>query len=307
MGRHPRQLLPTERTGRYRVQFPEFHKAGPRSAGVNLWNNLGPASITLERYTYMYCRCGKQYTVGYTAARQIDATDPYDFNYDFWVCANCHKPSLLVLKGLTHMLIPKRATGLLGIHGLEDGTSILTWSTEVSGERIKTMTYEPYLRKVDMTDHGRGHLVEFWKELDECIDSIRSDAQPSDIVVEDKVRATTYAQVLAQLMQPFYADHNAVLAESMNRWKARQDGRDHETPGLAESIWDPSTRFDGTPYSRENEQKVRAGGTVKSRVKPLDDQKVAFVNHCLQAGSMDAEQLAAMFSCSVDDIKAVVK
>lgn len=252
----------------------------------------------------MYCTCGKQYSVGYTAARQIDATDPYDFNYDFWVCANCHLPSLLVLKGLTHMLIPKRATALLGVHGQENGTSILTWSTEVAGERIKTITYEPYLRKVDM-DQGREHLVKFWRELDELIDSIRSDAQPSDIVVEDKVRAKTYAEVLAQLMSPFYADSNAVLAESMNRWKARQEGRDYESPGLAETIWDPSTRFDGTPYSRENEQKVRAGGAVKARVK-LDEQKVTFVNHCLQTGSMGVEQLAAMFSCTVDDIKAVV-
>jgi hypothetical protein len=36
----------------------------------------------------------------------------------------------------------------------------------------------------------------------------------------------------------------------------------------------------------------------------LDDQKIRFVKHCLATGAQTPETLAAMFSCTIDDIKA---
>lgn len=228
------------------------------------------------------------------------------FNYDFWVCSNCLKPSFLVFKGITHMHYPQRATGLSSIVGHSDGRTILTWHTEVSGEKVKTMAFHAYPRKVDM-DQGRDVLVKFWQDLDVVIDGIRDTTHPMGLqaLEIEKTRAYTLAEVLAHLMSPFYENREAVLAESMNRWKARQEGKtDHESPGLAERIWDPATRFDGTPYSVEAEKKARTR-TAKPKVV-LDDQKVTFIKHCLENGSMTAEVLAGMFNCTVDDIKAVV-
>lgn len=246
----------------------------------------------------MYCQCGKQASAGYTAMPEEGG----GFNYHFWVCANCHKPSFLVFEKVTYMHVPKRATAILSVVGTGDGRNMLTWATAVSGERIKTMTFNPYPRKVDMVDQGRDVCLELWRSLDAKIDTIRGP-EPTDTELH-KEAALTYAKVIALVMSPFYADQQAVLAESMNRWKARQEGRDHESPGLAESIWDPATRFDGTPYSKEAEAKARTRG-AKPKVK-LDDQKINFIKHCLENGTMTPEVLAGMFDVSVDDIKAVV-
>lgn len=112
----------------------------------------------------------------------------------------------------------------------------------------------------------------------------------------------TLAGVLALLMSPFYADDKAVLAESMNRWKARQESREHQTPGLAESIWDPSMRFDGTPFSEAAEGRARSSG-VPAPVR-LDDQKRNFIKTMLDSGGMSAATLAGMFEVSTEVIEA---
>jgi hypothetical protein len=240
----------------------------------------------------MFCICGKQHKAGYTALTP-----------DLWVCANCKRPSQMVFEKLTRRYAPRNATGIRSVVGTGDGRSVIRWSTDKSGETVTTMVFQAYPRKVDM-DQGREVLVTFWQELDNDIDVIREPSNPPELVAEKKVRATTLAEMLAVLMSPFYADHKAVLAESMTRWNARREGRDHESPGLAEAIWNPSTRFDGTPYSEEAEAKAR-GPKAGPKVQ-LDDQKIAFIKHCLENGSQTPEVLAGMFSCSVDDIKAAV-
>lgn len=255
----------------------------------------------------MYCTCGQHKAGGYTAAQALDA-EPHDFNYDFWVCSNCKKPTRLVFEKVTHMYAPKSATALLSIRKDQTGRAMLTWAGTESGSRIQTMTFHPYPRKVDMADDGRDICVELWRRLDACIDQIRGVQVDAQLIEFEKIRAQQLADVIVLVMSPFYADQTAVLKESMTRWTARQESREHESPGLAETIWHPNTRFDGTPYSEENEKKVRNSGarTTKPPAQ-LDEQKVTFINHCLQNGTMDIKTLAGMFNCSEDDIKAVVK
>lgn len=209
------------------------------------------------------------------------------------------------------MLTSARATAVLSTHGKTDGTWITRWATEVSGERIETMNYSPYLRKVDMPQNdGRGHLVKLWERLDEHIELIKfvmgGGKDPEDVNLT-KARATELSVVIAQLMSPFYSDSIAVLQEAQARWSARVEGREHESPGLAESIWDPNTRFDGTPYSRDAVAKVRNGGALSKKTVVFDDTKINFIRHCLETGSQTPEVLAGMFGCTVDDIKAAVE
>lgn len=222
-------------------------------------------------------------------------------NYDFWVCAECHLPTRMVFEKLTNRYAPARATHISSVVGDSAGRNILTWGTPVSGEKIKTMMFHPYPRKADM-DQGRNICLELWQKLDYEIDTIRS--QNAQLTEYNKTRATALSEVIALIMSPFYADSTAVLQESMNRWTARQEGRDHESPGLAEAIWDPITRFDGTPYSREAEAKARSGGAKTAPKAKLDEQKVTFIKHSLANGSMTPEVLAGMFACTVEDIKA---
>lgn len=248
----------------------------------------------------MHCRDGAKN--GFTANRFEDGT----FNYDLWVCSDCLQPTRTVFEKLTNRLTPHNAVGLMSVVGSEDGTQILRWRLK-DKTIVSTMNYHPYPRKVDMAP-GRAHLVKFWEELDTLIDSIRDDSGVANPHIEDyKIKATTYAEVLAELMHPFYADHTAVLQESMARWQARKEGIVRQTPGLAEAIWDPNTRFDGTPYSRESEAKVRTrsgGAPGKPIPAALDEQKKTFIKTMLSNGSMDATTLASMFEVSVEVIEA---
>jgi hypothetical protein len=207
-----------------------------------------------------------------------------------------------MFEGLTHgMYVLKDATALLSINGQGDGRTYLTWGMK-DGSKVTTMVYKPYPRKVDM-DQGRNVLVALWQRLDDKINYIRD---PQNVIVElqdyEKAQANCLADTLALIMPTYYADSRAVLVESMKRWEARQAGVEHESPGLAESIWNPNTRADGTPWSRENEAKVRSGGAVRAPVQ-LDDQKIAFVKHSLANGVIAADKLAEMFNCSIEDIQ----
>lgn len=243
----------------------------------------------------MFCDCGKSGKAGFT--RQQDS--------DLWLCGNCRRPSRMVVQKLTLGHAPQRATGITSVVGTGDGRHILTWSTNVSGERIKTVMFHPYPRKVDMQDQGRNICLELWTGLDSMIDEIRNVQIPEHTRAERQIEARLLAKVIALVMAPFYEDDTAVLRESMTRWKARQDGQEHESPGLAEAIWNPNTRFDGTPYSEDSERRTRAGSAPKAKVV-FDEQKITFIKHCLENGLQTPEALAGMFNCSIEDIKAVV-
>jgi hypothetical protein len=228
---------------------------------------------------------------------------------DLWVCAQCQRPTKMVMERLTDMYAPKRATQMLSTTHDAEGRVIIRWATPESGERITTISFLPYPRKADMpAQPGRALLVKFWHELDSEIDVIRSPNPPQDglSIDERKVRASTLAWMLAEIMAPFYATGNDVLAESMARWTARQNDTEHESPGLAEHLWDPTSRFDGTPYSRANEERARNGGARTITPAKLDEQKTAFVKHALETGAMKPEGLASMFGVSIEVIRAAV-
>jgi len=202
----------------------------------------------------MYCTCGG--SPGWTPAFELDEQGNKireSICHDLWVCSICSRPSRLVFIHMAKRHMPIGAKKLLSAHGKKNGIWILRWSMKDSQEVVTTMTFTPYPRKIDMPgrDDGREVLVEMWKMLDEDINLIRSADTPELSREQAKAAATRTAEMLAIIMAPFYADKQAVLAESMTRWKARQDGITHESPGLAESIWDPDTRFDGTVFEKK--------------------------------------------------------
>lgn len=248
----------------------------------------------------LYCRCGNRN--GYKAARPDPPKGEWDLNYDYWVCADCLAPSRLVFIGLTNSLAPKRATALLSVVGDGAGFSTLRWSTQVSGERIVTMSFNPYPRRhpdMHATDQGRSILLDLWKKLDDYIDIIRDPATLPDTSTNFyQPRASELADVLAMLMKPFYASSTAVLQESMARWTARQEGRidSHETPGLAEHLWDPKP-----PVTAGAAAKRSSPGKATPVV--LDEAKQNFIKLQLDTGAFPKEELAKMFQVSVEVIQ----
>lgn len=216
---------------------------------------------------------------------------------------------LPVPRGGHPMHAPKRATRQLGWVGHADGTATQTWATDKPNERIQTMSFIPYpFLKVNNVDQGRDHLLKLWQKLDAEIDTIRSS--DPQLIEYNKARASTLAEVIAQLMSPFYASTEDVLRESMNRWTARQNGAGHDTPGLGEELWDPLARQENVTVVKTtggSSRPSRSGGAPPAPPKPkakLDEQKVTFIKHSLANGTMTPEVLAGMFACTVDDIKA---
>ena len=247
----------------------------------------------------MYCKCRKA-PEGFKAAPSLDGDG---VNYNFWVCSRCGKPTRMVWEKMTMKHVLASALTVLSQDGGAGGRTTLTWAMP-DGTKRQTMVFKAYPRKVDM-DQGRNVCVELWQMLDKKIDEIR--AHPTSPVVEyEKAQANMLAEVIQLVMSPFYSDSIAVLQESMRRWEAREEDREHESPGLAEAVWDPATRFDGTPYSADSEAKVRNVGASSNKSVVFDDQKVAFIKHCMETGAQSPEVLASMFSCTVDDIKAVM-
>jgi len=246
-----------------------------------------------------YCHCGKKFTDG-----GIDTTNPKQY---WQLCATCGKPSHVVQKKEPDIYAPHPEAHMAGVVIGTDGISTTLWVMP-SGDRIKTINYLPYPRRGQDMSHGRDQLLTFWKALDDQIDHINHPPEGTDSMshYEAKVRARTYCEVLAHLMVGYYEDSNAVGHEAMARYSARVAGTEHITPGLAEHIWNPASRWDGTVYSTESLAKVRSDGATTKPIKTLPDNKVAFIKHSLETGTIPADELATMFNVSMDTIQACV-
>lgn len=236
----------------------------------------------------MWCTCGNRqgYACVYEDGKQTD----------LWVCSRCRKPTRLVFKGHTDMLVPKGATALLSCTGRGDGITECRFATPEG--KVTTLTYTPYPRKVDM-DQGRGHLLNIWEKLDTELALIKQDVG-GHYAEYHKARAGALAEVLAGLMAPFFTTREEITREALARWTAKQEGRDHVTPGLAEEVWDPQRNFDGSPRTPVG------GGTavVTTKALKLRPEQVAFVKKALDGGMMDAPALAGMFKVDVSEIEA---
>lgn len=247
----------------------------------------------------MWCRCGKGKSHSFTAMPEPDKGD-FAFNYDFWVCSSCLKPSRLVFEKVTDMLAPSNATALLSIRGRYDGVTELVFAT-LDG-KVTCLVYHPYPRKVGM-DQGRGLLLKTWELLDAATDTVmKKAADPWSLenvgIKEVQAEARAYANVLAMFMEPFFTSADDIVREAVTRYKARQAGVQRDTPGLAEHIWDPRKDWDGSDKVLPNanpQPKVNLG-------RQLTSEEAEAVANALSAGMFTVEQLAEMFKTSTHAI-----
>lgn len=249
----------------------------------------------------MYCTCGKQGKAGYTASKELDSDE---FNYDLWVCANCLKPSRLIFENICAMLTPRNAISMLGAHGGADGIWTCVWSMP-DGTRKTTMHYSPYPRIApDMMDQGRGYLLQLWKLLDEkCQVIMKYD--PLDNMIKATARehaqheARGLSEAISILMYQFYPTANDVVKESVRRFKARESDTEYESPGLAESLWDPKSRFRGTTFEKVPSANLKAG-------KALTPEEIQGIKDAVKSEMFTEADMASMFKVSVTQIREAV-
>lgn len=245
----------------------------------------------------MYCRCTSGLSSGYAPPDEGDV----------WVHAKCNLIPHYVFDRITSMRVPYHAKSVCSVKSTATGHNYVTFHME-DGTKTEVVYYHPYPFKDDPVNEQRDVLYKFWRDLDTVIDEVKSSTDVEN-VERGKVAAKTYAEVLAYLMHRFYEDATAVLRESQARWKARQEGViDHQTPGLAEGLWDPRTRFDGTPYSKESEARTRSGRPVASAPRAtgnrIPDSAVDSCKKGIELGMFTVAQFASTYKMTPDEVKA---
>ena len=239
----------------------------------------------------MYCSDGGK--SGFT--RQTDS--------DLWVCADCLLPTRMVFAKMTNGRVPRNAKWIASVFGRITGVNEVTFVLE-DNSQVTCLYYHPYPKKVDMNS-PRDLLGEMWHDLDNTVDRIRSG---NEITTEYlKAYANGIAVCLQKIMYKFYPDVASVSKEALERALARERGETRESPGLAESIWDPNTRWDGTPYSVENEARARAGKKVavapKASGNSIPATAVEGVKNAIASGMFTVKQVATTYSMTEPEVR----
>lgn len=224
-------------------------------------------------------------------------------NWDLWVCSQCNLPTRMVFTKLTGLRCPQGATALLHVRSRQDGINEIIWA--VPDGRKTTLHFAAYPGKVGMAEQAT-HLNTLWGMLDSAIDAFKAAGEDDPAIVRHKHQARCMSEVLFVLMQPFYENADAVAKEGLARWKARQSGTKHESPGLAEAIWDPNTRFDGTPYAVDPARRAKPLVTGIKNDKQIPPSAVAGVKKAYEAKMMTVAQLAKMYGVSEATVRTAV-
>jgi hypothetical protein len=152
------------------------------------------------------------------------------------------------------------------------------------------MYFHPYPQKVDMPSQD-DLLVELWNKLDNAVDDLKK--LPS--FNEDYIRGECFAfsQAIHIVMRPFYPARVDVVKEAMVRWEARQAGTEHESPGLAETIWRPETDWMGhTPTKSE----PKTGNLIP-------DSAIATARVGIDRGLFTVKQMASTYNMTEQEVK----
>lgn len=214
------------------------------------------------------------------------------------VHANCRKPSRMVFEKETFMYVPRSATAMLSASGKITGIHEVTYATQAG--KVVCLFYHPYPRRSMDPNPGRHLLMELWRKLDAEVDGLKTVNNPH--AEYHKNRARAFAEVIADFMSAFYPTANDVVREALVRHDARVAGTEHETPGLAEHLWDPTKNIDGT-----DRISFSSGPAKKAAAKPaakLNEQQQIFVRKALADG-MKADVLAGMFKVPEADIESL--
>lgn len=235
----------------------------------------------------LYCTCRLGKTPGYTNQEESD----------LWVHSVCMKPSRMVFEKVTDMRVPHGATAVLKSLGRSDGIFETTFATQDG--KVTTLNFHPYPRKVDM-NQGRDLLLKTWQLLDEATVGAMDVEASTQVQDHHKAQARAYANVLALFMEPFFTTPDDIVREAVVRYKARQSGETHVTPGLAEEVWNPNKNWDGTDRVQFSSETPRKSNfKTKESHRTLTPDEVTAVKNALNSGAFTSAQLADMFKTSV--------
>lgn len=230
----------------------------------------------------LYCTCG--------GADKTYVAIPVD-NL-LWVHSKCQKPSRMFYERVVGMKdrLPLGAKSIVSVYGRADGMNEVKFATH-AGEHKTILFAKPYDRRphkmgVNPTDI----LLKTWQRLDLNTEIIMSAGPGSDpdAVLAAKWKARTLAEVLADMMPPFFSTPDEIVAEAIKRYQNRDD--EYETPGLGvESL----AAFEPDPLPKTTARATRTKAVEV--VASIDDQLRAKIAKALASGMFTAPQLAKAY------------
>jgi DNA-binding CsgD family transcriptional regulator len=262
------------------------------------------------------CRCGPKFTKTPDAKHvpwPSDWPDMRDVDEPprVWVCGSCGKPAFAIPKGHEVLRAPVDAVHLFSAEGQRDGVWLTHWQTPRG--RVTTMSFRPYPRRPAMPDstvNTEPLLLQMWELLDSKCEIIMT-ADPLDNMIKAAARERTQnearglAEGIAIVMYPFMENADAVVREAVKRFKARQAGTVHETPGLGEHMFDPHFNHDGTPrvaVARPTPRTAVKAPTKPAPEKILTDAEKDTIKTMLAGKMLSPDELAKMFGVSITTI-----
>jgi len=153
----------------------------------------------------------------------------------------------------------------------------------------------------------RQKLISLWENLDKKLDIIMSgNTVPDPSYYKNEARG--FSEAIHILMSEHYPDIDAVVRESVTRYKARQANTPHESPGLGERprrTGLAGTLRGGKPVGTKAASKP-AGPAIKVKPKPAafawEDSKRQTALSMIEAGIFKTEEIATATGAPVSAV-----
>lgn len=238
----------------------------------------------------MWCTCkgggGRQ--SGYVA-------NPVDNR--LWVHSDCGKPSPLVFQKVAMNRAPLNAIAMLSVYGKSHGVNEVTFVVK-GGEHKKILFVHSYDRRpYSMGVNPNDILLNTWKRLDIYTEMLMLGPTMEvplggEELAVTKAKARAFAEVLSDMMPPFFTTADAVVREAIQRYQNR-DNPEYETPGLGVKSL---AEFDKPVLVRPSKPKPEVR---------LDENTQVNIKKALESGLFNVNQLAKSYGVSEAVIEAI--
>lgn len=239
-----------------------------------------------------YCHCTKP-PFSFQNAR-VEMSPVRELGNEVWVCNSCDSIHHSRQIPMHIKRAPRNAVTVLSERGGGNGVHQLTFAMP-DGSQQTILSVQPYDRRPPaMGINPNDILLRTWQRLDEFTHWLmfNQDGDPAEMLA-NKVKARAYAEVLADMMPPFFDNPDDIVREAVQRYKNRENP-EYETPGLGVKTLAP---YDTMPYTH--------AASPKKAEPQLDDKTQAGIKKALESGMFTVAQLAKSYSVSEATIESL--
>jgi hypothetical protein len=223
--------------------------------------------------------------------------DPVD--NELWVHSGCMKPSRPVFEAVTLNRIPRGATGINSVYGRGDGVNEITFA-HPEGKRIilTVMSYHRRPHAMTLVAPQTDILLNTWKRLDVAV-AMLEETQPNSPQYQIlRGKCVALAEVLADMMPPFFTTSREIADEARRRYSILIEGGEPATPGLGVEAL---AEFERQPVQHG----VLTPATAGSAPVAISEEVANNIRKGLASGLFTPAQLASSYKVPVAAVEAL--